>query len=246
VVPAFVGWDDPGAAFTAVTQLGTVAAVLIYFRKDLVRISRTWLRSLHDPSLRGELDARMGWYILIGTIPIGIFGLAFRDQIEDGARDLYVIGIALIVVGLIMLAGERYGHKDREERVVNARDAVVIGLAQAVALIPGVSRSGSTITAGLFLGLERPSAAHFSFLLSIPAIVLSGGLQLVSILDGAEGDEPAIGVVALATLLAFLSGYASIAFLLRWLTRHTMDVFVAYRLVLGAAVLALAGAGVIS
>ena len=246
IVPAFAGWDDPGAAFTAVTQLGTMAAVLIYFRHDLWRIFRTWAASLRDPAHRDELDARMGWYIIVGTIPIGIFGLLFKEQIETGARDLYLIGAALIVVGLVMLAGERYGRKGREEETVNLRDAVAIGFAQAVALVPGVSRSGATITAGLFLGLERPAAAHFSFLLSIPAIVLSGMLQLGTILSGDDGEDISLGLVALATFLAFVVGYASIAFLLRWLARHSMDVFVGYRLLLGTAVLALAGAGAIS
>jgi undecaprenyl-diphosphatase len=245
IVPAFAGWDDPGAAFTAVTQLGTMAAVLIYFRRDLWRIFRAWSASLRDPTRRDELDARMGWYILVGTIPIGIFGIAFREQIENGARDLYLIGTALIVVGFVMLAGERYGRKAREERTVDMRDAVAIGLAQAAALVPGVSRSGATITAGLFLGLERPAAAHFSFLLSVPAVVLSGLLQLETIVSGDNGDDPSLALTALATLLAFVVGYASIAFLLRWLARHSMDVFVAYRVVLGAVVLALVSAGTI-
>jgi undecaprenyl-diphosphatase len=245
IVPAFAGWDDPGAAFTAVTQLGTMAAVLLFFREDLWRIGRTWAGSLRRPELRGELDARMGWYILIGTIPIGIFGLAFKDQIETGARDLYLIGTALIVVGLIMVAGERYGRRERDEEDVELRDSIGIGLAQAVALIPGVSRSGATTTAGLVLGLDRPAAARFSFLLSIPAIVLSGALEFGSILSGEESEDASLWLVGLATLLAFVVGYASIAFLLRWLARHSMNVFVVYRLVLGALVLALAGAGVI-
>jgi undecaprenyl-diphosphatase len=245
IVPAFAGWDDPGAAFTAVTQLGTMAAVLVYFREDLWRILRTWTASLRDPALRGELDARMGWYLIVGTIPISVFGLAFEDQIEGGARDLYLIATALIVVGFVMLAGERYGRKAREERAVTMRDAITIGFAQAAALVPGVSRSGATITAGLFLGLERPAAAHFSFLLSVPAVVLSGLFQLGSILGDGDGDDPGIAATALATLLAFVVGYASIAFLLRWLARHSMDVFVAYRVTLGAAVLALVSAGTI-
>jgi undecaprenyl-diphosphatase len=245
IVPAFAGWDDPGAAFTAVTQLGTMAAVLIYFRRDLIRIFRAWWVSLRDRERLADLDARMGWYILIGTIPIGIFGIAFKDQIETGARDLYLIGTALVVVGFVMLAGERYGRKERSEESVTFRDAVAIGFAQAAALVPGVSRSGATITAGLFLGLERPAAARFSFLLSVPAVVLSGLLELGSILSGEEGEDTSLALVALATVLAFVVGYASIAFLLRWLARHSMDVFVAYRVMLGAAVLALTGAGAI-
>ena len=187
IVPAFAGWEDPGAAFTAVTQLGTMAAVLLYFRDDLGRIGRAWGRSLRDPAARRELDARLGWYIVLGTIPIGIFGLAFKDQIENGARDLYLIGIALIVLGLVLLVAERVASHDRPLEKITTRDGVVIGFAQALALIPGVSRSGATLTAGLFMGLDRTSAARFSFLLSVPAVVLSGLLEFVSILSGSDG-----------------------------------------------------------
>ena len=186
IVPAFMGWDDPGAAFTAVTQLGTMAAVLLYFRADLARIGRAWLRSLRNPEIRRELDARMGWYILLGTIPISIFGLAFKDQIETGARDLYLIGVALIVLGLVLLLAEKIGTRERSMEQIKARDGVVVGFAQALALIPGVSRSGATITAGLFLGFDRTAAARFSFLLSVPAVVLSGLLELASIVTGEE------------------------------------------------------------
>jgi undecaprenyl-diphosphatase len=242
IVPAFVGWEDPGAAFTAVTQMGTMAAVLLYFRADLWRIARTWLASLRRPELRGELDARMGWYIILGTIPIGIFGLALDDQIESGARDLYLIGTTLILLGLLLLLAERIDKRERSIEDINRRDGIVIGFAQAAALIPGVSRSGATITAGLFLGFDRGSAARYSFLLSVPAVVLSGLFQLRNIGDdGGAG----FGATLLATIAAFVVGYASIAFLLHWLARHSTAIFVAYRVVLGALVLALAGAGVI-
>ncbi|MGI8804883.1 MAG: undecaprenyl-diphosphate phosphatase [Thermoleophilaceae bacterium] len=243
VIPAFAGWPDPGAAFTAVTQLGTMLAVVIYFRHDLLRIVRTWTRSLREPALRSELDARLGWYLVIATIPISIFGLAFKDQIETGARDLYLIGTALIVLGLVLLLAERVGTRTRDFDEVGLRDAVVVGFAQALALIPGVSRSGSTITAGLFLGLRRETAARFSFLLSIPAVVLSGLLELGEF-GGSEGSD--LIALAVATAFAFVSGYAAIAFLLRFLVSHTTKVFVAYRVALGAVVIALAAAGVIS
>jgi undecaprenyl-diphosphatase len=245
IVPAFAGWPDPGAAFTAVTQLGTMAAVLLYFREDLLRISRAWLRSLRDPAVRRELDARIGWYILLGTIPIGIFGVLFKDQIETGARDLYLIGTTLIVLGLALLLAEEVGKRDRSIEQIQTRDGFVVGLAQALALIPGVSRSGSTITAGLFLGLDRTAAARFSFLLSIPAVVLSGLLELGSILSGEEGETTSAFGLVVATLLAFVVGYASIAFLLRYLTNHSTRIFVAYRVVLGVLVLALTSAGAI-
>jgi len=245
IVPAFLGWEDPGAAFTAVTQLGTMAAVVLYFWSDLVRIARAWVRSLRDPAARGELDARLGWYILLGTIPIGIFGLLFKDQIETGARDLYLIGTMLILLGLLLLLAERMATHDRPLERINRRDAFVIGFAQALALIPGVSRSGATLTAGLFMGLDRTSAARFSFLLSVPAVVLSGALEFGSILSGEEGEHVGLGALLVATFLAFLAGYASIAFLLRYLANHTTFIFVAYRIVLGAIVLTLAGAGTI-
>jgi undecaprenyl-diphosphatase len=242
IVPAFMGWEDPGAAFTAVTQLGTMAAVLLYFRGDLWRIAHTWARSLRDRELRSTLDARMGWYIALGTIPIGVFGLVFADQIESGARDLYVIGTALIVLGLVLLLAERVARRDRSIEAITRRDGILIGLAQACALVPGVSRSGATITAGLFLGFDRESAARYSFLLSVPAVVISGLFELRKI-----GEEEGAGALPtiIATLGAFVVGYASIAFLLRWLVHHSTAVFVAYRVALGALVLVLAGAAVI-
>ena len=245
IVPAFAGWEDPGAAFTAVTQLGTMAAVLLYFRADLVRIARAWLKSLRDPFVRRSLDARMGWYILLGTIPISIFGVVFKDQIETGARDLYLIGTTLIVLGLILMVAEKVGKRDRPLEQIGPRDGLAIGLAQAASLVPGVSRSGATITAGLFLGFDRASAARYSFLLSVPAVVLSGLFELNTILS--EGDEEHVGIGALiiATVLAFIVGYASIAFLLRWLATHSTAVFVVYRVVIGTLVLALVSAGAI-
>jgi undecaprenyl-diphosphatase len=245
IVPAFAGWEDPGAAFTAVTQLGTMTAVLLYFRADLLRIARAWLRSLRDPEARRELDARMGWYIIIGTIPIGIFGLAFKDQIENGARDLYLISIALIALGFVLLAAERVGSKERQIEDITRRDGITVGCAQALALIPGVSRSGATISAGLFLGFDRTSAARFSFLLSIPAVVLSGLLEFASILNGSDGQHVGLGALAVATFLAFVVGYASIAFLLRYLSNHSTVVFVVYRVALGALVLVLVSTGAI-
>jgi undecaprenyl-diphosphatase len=245
IIPAFAGWEDPGAAFTAVTQLGTMAAVLLYFRVDLWRIARAWTRSLRDPSVRGELDARLGWYILLGTIPIGIFGLIFKDQIETGARDLYLIGTTLIVLGLVLLVAEKVGKRDRSVEQITARDGVALGFAQALALVPGVSRSGATITAGLLLGLDRESAARFSFLLSIPAVVLSGLLELSSIASGEEGENVGTGALIIATVLAFVAGYAAIALLLRFLVTHTTVVFVVYRVALGILVLALVSTGTI-
>ena len=241
IVPAVLGWDDPGAAFTAVIQLGTMAAVLIYFRKDLWRIAGAWLVSLVDRDRRQDLDARMGWYLVVATVPIGIFGLAFSDQIESGARDLRLIGSTLIVFGLVMLAAEKVGTGTKTIEDVDTRDGVAIGLAQSLALIPGVSRSGSTITAGLFLGYTRADAARFSFLLSVPAVVLSGVYQLKDIGDGGVGVAPTV----IAAVVSFIVGYAAIAWLLRWLAGHSIAVFVVYRVALGLLVFALLAADVI-
>jgi undecaprenyl-diphosphatase len=243
IVPAFAGWEDPGAAFTAVIQLGTMAAVVLYFRADLARIARAWLGSLRDRDRRGDADARVGWCIVLGTIPICVVGLAFAEQIESGTRDLSLIATMLIVFGLVLLLAEQVSSRERDIASLTRRDAIVIGLAQALALIPGVSRSGATITAGLFLGLDRVAAARFSFLLSIPAVVLSGLFELRHLVVGSAQGAAGLVPTAVATLLAFISGYASIAFLLRFLTTHTTAVFVAYRVVLGGAVLALAATG---
>src|SRR3712207_4303831 len=220
-------------------------AVLLYFRKDLARIAVAWTRSLRRPELRSELDARLGWYIVLGTIPIGIFGLLFKDEIETGARDLYLIGTVLIVFGLIMLAADRLGSKQRDLDSITTREGLFIGFAQALALVPGVSRSGATISAGLIAGLNREAAARYSFLLSTPAIVLSAAFESRKFI---RGDETGAGPVELivATLLAFIVGYWSITFLLRWVARHSLGIFVGYRVVLGAVVLALTAAGAIS
>ena len=236
VVPAFAGWEDPGAAFTAVTQLGTLAAVLLYFRRDLWSIGRGWLAGLRDRDARGTPDSRLGWFILVGTLPIVVFGAAFSDQIETGARNLRLIGVTLIALGLILLAAEKIGTRTRGLGSLRWRDGVLIGLAQAAALVPGVSRSGATITAGLFLGLDRETAARYSFLLSVPAVVLSGLYELRDI--GGEGGA-GVWPTALATVLAFAVGYASNALLLRYLATHTVLLFVVYRVALGALVLVL-------
>jgi undecaprenyl-diphosphatase len=245
IVPAMLGWDDPGAAFTAVTQLGTEAAVLIYFRKDIRSIATVWTRSLYTPVLRGTAYARLGWYLIVATIPIGLLGLAFEEQIENGARNLWLVGTVLIVFALVLGYADRVGSHERELGLISTRDGILIGLAQSLALIPGVSRSGATMSAGLLLGLDRPSAARFSFLLAIPAVVLSGLFQLAGILNGEEGGGEPIGYVLLATVISFFVGYAAIAWLLQYLTTHSVRLFVGYRIALGALVLALTAAGAI-
>jgi undecaprenyl-diphosphatase len=245
IVPAFVGWDDPGAAFTAVVQLGTMCAEVIYFRQDLLRIARGFLGSLRRPELRGTLDARMGWYLIFATVPITVLGLAFENDIETSARNLKLIGTSLIVLGLVLLVADRTSKRERGMGQLTLRDGLVMGSAQALALVPGVSRSGATITAGLFLGLERAAAARFSFLLSIPAVVGSGLYQLYGIVSGEEAPDVGAGALILSTLFAFIAGYAAIAFLLRFLATHTTMLFVVYRVALGTIVLVFAFAGVI-
>lgn len=231
IAPALLGWDDPGAPFTAVVQIGTMAAVLVYFWSDLWRIAGTWVRSLARRASPDELDARLGWYLIVATVPISAFGVAFSDQIEGGARDLRVVASALIFFGVLLALADRRGAKAKSLADLNHRDGVAIGIAQALALIPGVSRSGATITAGCLAGYQRSDAARFSFLLSIPAVVLSGLYQLRHLADqGGAG----LAATAVATALAFAVGYASIAWLLRWLTTHSASIFVLYRLVLGA------------
>jgi undecaprenyl-diphosphatase len=244
IVPAFLGWEDPGAAFTAVTQLGTMLAVLLFFRTELRALTLAWFRTVTQRRRPRDQDERLAWYIVIGTIPIGVAGLALNHTIENGARNLALIGTALIALGLLLLLAERVGTRERGVESITFRDAMIIGVAQAAALIPGVSRSGATITGGLFIGLDRTAAARFSFLLSVPAVVLSGLFELGKISSG-EGHHTAAGL-ALATLLAFVVGYAAIGFLLRFLTSHSTGIFVFYRVAVGVIVLALLAAGVIS
>jgi len=231
VVSAFLGWQDPGAAFTAVIQLGTETAVLIYFRKEIWEIISTWTRSLYTPALRSHHAARMGWYIIVGSIPIGVLGLVLKDQIETVFRDLRLVGTTLIVFAIILWFADRTArNKLTLERHLSFPHAIVYGFAQALALIPGVSRSGGTITAGLLLDYRREDAARYSFLLAIPAVLSSGLLELAEI---GQGQAPAWGPTILATVISFIVGYAAVAWFLRYISSHRFTVFVAYRIVLG-------------
>ncbi len=243
IVPELFGWSDPGAGFTAVIQLGTMAAVVLYFWSDLWRIALAWLGSLTNAERRSEPDARMGWYLIVATVPIALLGLVFKDQIETGARDLRLIAGTLIVGGLVLLWAEKVASRRKTLDDLTVRDGVTIGLAQSMALVPGVSRSGSTISAGLFLGYRRDDAARFSFLLSVPAVVLSGVFQLK---DVGQGTSPGAVPTVIATLVSFAVGYAAIAWLLRYLTSHTTTVFVVYRVALGALLIVLLATGAIS
>ena len=232
IVPELFGWDDPGAAFTAITQLGTIAAVLVYFRSDLAQIFSGWWRGMRDPAQRDTPEWRLFWMVALGTIPIGVFGFVFRDQIETSARDIQLTAIMLIVFGLVMEAADRFGPQRDELRDLSVRSGVLVGFAQALALIPGVSRSGSTISMGRVLGMQRQAAARYSFLLSIPAVVLSGTFSLKDIGDGVE-----LAPTLVATVVAFISGYLAIAFLIDFLGKHGVTVFTVYRVALGVALL---------
>jgi undecaprenyl-diphosphatase len=242
--------DDAGASFTAVTQLGTELAVLVYFARDIWRIGKAWFSGLfagRRPTAHRNADYRMGWYVIIGTIPICILGLLFKDEIRTGVRNLWVIATALVVFSAVIALAEWLGRQARHADQLNWRDAVVVGVAQTLALVPGVSRSGATISAGLFLGLDRELAARFGFLLAIPAVLASGLFSLPDafhpVLEGMSATGPQLLV---ATVIAFVVGLAAVAWLLRFLVRHSMYWFVGYRVAAGAAVLILLATGVVS
>ena len=244
IFPELFGWGDPGAAFTAVIQIGTELAVLLYFRKDIWRIGSTWVRSLYKPELRGELDSRMGWYIIVGSLPIVILGVLLKDVIETNFRNLWVIGTTLIVLGIILGVADRVGRMDRTIERMTLRHSVYLGLAQACALVPGVSRSGATISMGRFLGYDRAAATRFAFLLAIPAVVGAGLFELKEIPHGENAYGP--GPTFIATVVSFLVGYAAIAWLLRYVTTRSYLPFVIYRSLLGGGTLLLGAAGVLS
>jgi undecaprenyl-diphosphatase len=245
IVGTAFGWDDPGAAFTAITQIGTEIAVLLYFRRDIGRIVVAWLGSLAGRR-KGDPDARMGWLIIVGSIPIVVLGLLFQDRIETTLRDLRIVAIALVAFSLILYWADRVGAKKRELEDLTVGHGVAYGLAQAMALIPGVSRSGGTITMGLFLGYTRAAAARYSFLLAIPAVLGSGVFQAYEALTGdVAGETVSWGPTIVATVIAFAVGLSVIAWLLRYLDRGSFTPFVVYRIVLGLLVLALVGMGVL-
>ncbi|MFD7101994.1 undecaprenyl-diphosphate phosphatase [Streptomyces celluloflavus] len=251
---AFAGWHDPGAAFTAITQIGTEAAVIIYFRKDIARIISTWARSLVNRDLRHDHDAQLGWLVIVGSIPIGVLGITLKDAIAGSFRDLRLIATTLIVMGIVLGIADRLAARDEtggRHRAVqqrksltdlNIKDGLLYGICQAMALIPGVSRSGATISGGLLMGYTRESAARYSFLLAIPAVVASGAYELK---DAGQGHV-AWGPTIFATAIAFIVGYAVIAWFMKFISHKSFMPFVIYRILLGIALFALVGAGVLS
>ncbi|MFJ8199704.1 undecaprenyl-diphosphate phosphatase [Streptomyces sp. NPDC096152] len=252
---AFSGWKDPGAAFTAITQIGTESAVLIYFRKDIGRILSAWFRSLADKEMRRDHDARTGWLVIVGSIPIGVLGVTLKDQIEGPFRDLRITATMLIVVGVVIGIADRLAARDeaggrhrapKQRKTLEnlgVKDGLVFGCCQAMALIPGVSRSGATISGGLFMGYKRESAARYSFLLAVPAVLASGVFELK---DAMESDHVAWGPTLFATVIAFASGYAVIAWFMKYISTRSFMPFVWYRVALGAVIIALVGAGFLS
>ncbi len=244
IFPELFGWGDPGAAFTAVIQIGTELAVLIFFRKDIWRIGKAWVLSLFRPEHRGTLDSRMGWYIIIGSLPIVVLGVLLKDVIERDFRNLWIIGTTLIVMGIVLGVADRVGRTDRGIGKITLTDAVLMGTAQALALIPGVSRSGATISMGRFLGFDREATTRFAFLLAIPAVVGAGVFELKDIPHG--HNDFGWGPTITATVVSFVVGYAAIAWLLRYVSTRSYTPFVVYRIVLGAGTLILLGAGVLT
>lgn len=237
IVGTLIGAQDPGAAFTAICQLGTEAAVILYFRKDIARIVTRWVQSLAGRVPRSDPDARMGWLVILGTVPIGVLGLLFQDAIETTLRGFVVIATTLWVFALVLGAADRFGRKERTLDQLTWKHGLLFGLAQSMALIPGVSRSGGTITMGLLLGYTREAAARYSFLLAIPAVVLSGFYQLYD--EVSTGAAIAWAPTAVATVVAFVVGYVVIAWLMRFITTHSYTVFVVYRIALAVVVYAL-------
>ncbi|MDQ0963443.1 undecaprenyl-diphosphatase [Streptomyces sp. B4I13] len=252
---AFSGWEDPGAAFTAITQIGTEAAVLIYFRKDIGRIIAAWSRSLFDKTMRKDHDAQMGWLVIVGSIPIGLLGVTLKDQIEGPFRDLRITATMLVVVGVVIGVADRLAARDetggkhrapKQRKTLEnlgVKDGLIFGLCQACALIPGVSRSGATISGGLFMGYKREAAARYSFLLAIPAVLASGVFETK---DALEGGHVAWGPTLFATVIAFATGYAVIAWFMRFISTKSFMPFVWYRIALGILLFVLVGAGVLS
>jgi len=234
--------DDGVTAFTAVIQMGAIAAVLVYFFRDIVQIVTGWFRGLVRAELRGKLDYRMGWYVIIGSIPIGVVGLLAKDVISGPLRSLWWVAGALVVWSGVMVVAERLGRQERGEKRLSMRDAVIIGAAQCIALIPGVSRSGATISTGLLLNLDRVTATRLSFFLSIPALTAAGLFELKDVAGSGIGAGPTI----VGTVVSFVVAYASVAWLLRFVAHHTIVAFVPYRVVLGAVLLALLAFEVVS
>ncbi len=236
---------DPGATFTAITQIGTEVAVLVYFWGTIVRIISRWFQSFSGKVARNDPDVRMGWLIIIGTVPIGILGYLFQDVIRNTFRNLWLVAIVLVVFGLLLGAADRWGKRTRQLDRLTYPHGLALGFAQALALVPGVSRSGATTTAGLALGYTRPAAAEYAFLLAVPAVFGSGFYELIQAFQE-PGGPYGLGETAVATVVAFGVGLAVIAFLMQYLKRGSFLPFVIYRVALGGVLMVLLSLGILS
>jgi undecaprenyl-diphosphatase len=228
--------------FTAVIQVGAILAVILYFAKDIWTIARAWVLGLFKAEYRGTFDHRMGWYVIVGSIPIGIVGLLAKDLITGPLRSLWVVGAALILWSGVMLYAERVGRQDRGEKQLTMKDAIIVGVVQCFALIPGVSRSGATISAGLVRGLDRVTATRLSFFFSIPALLAAGAFEL----KDALGGSIEVGPLVVGTVVSFVVAYGTVAWLLRFVAHHSIGAFVPYRVALGALILVLLATSVMS
>ncbi|WP_285724788.1 undecaprenyl-diphosphate phosphatase [Psychromicrobium xiongbiense] len=248
IVGKLIGLPDPGAAFTAVSQLGTEAAVVVFFWRDIVRIIKHWALSLTGKIPRTDPDARMGWLVIIGSLPIILIGLLFQKQIEGALRNLWIVATTLIVFGVILAVADALGKHRRTLDQLTVKQGVIYGLAQCLALIPGVSRSGGTITAGLAMGYTREAAARYSFLLAIPAVIGSGFYELFKVFVKHVGEQGPFGAgeTLLATVVAFVVGYLIIGWFLKFISHNSYRPFVWYRISLGLVVFVLLGFGVIT
>jgi len=236
--------QDAGASFTAVIQLGTELAVVVFFAKMIWQILTGWFKGWVDKESRGQ-DWKMGWFVIVGSIPIGVLGLAGKDLIRDALRNLWITAGMLILFSLVFIVAERVGKKNRGFDELTMKDAIIMGLCQCLALIPGVSRSGGTISGGLFLGLDREVATRFSFLLAIPAVLASGLFSLPDAFDPAAGQAASGMQLLVGTAVAFVVGYASIAWLLKFVSNHSFEWFAAYRIPVGIFVMILLAVGVL-
>jgi undecaprenyl-diphosphatase len=243
IVPALLGWKDPGAAYSAVIQLGTVVAVLAYFWKDIIKLTKAFVRGLVDRQPFGTEDSRLAWFVGLGTIPIALCGLLLKEYIKTSLRSLYVISASLIILAIVLFFVERFASHKRTIGQLTLKDGIIVGLWQALALIPGSSRSGTTITGALSLGLRREDAARYSFLLSIPATTLAGLLEMKDLFEATS--RPSLGALVMGTVVSFIAGIVAISGLLRFLKNQSMFVFVVYRIVLGVLLLGMLGAGVL-
>ncbi|MGV0398436.1 undecaprenyl-diphosphate phosphatase [Corynebacterium suicordis] len=244
IISQLIWGEDAGASFTAVIQLGTELAVLVFFAKDIFRIIKAWFAGLFDSSKR-DFDYRMGWMVIAGTIPVGLLGYLGKDLIRDNLRNLWITASMLVLFSFVFIIAEKFGSKQRSFDKLRMRDAIWMGLAQCLALIPGVSRSGGTVSAGLFLGLDREVATRFSFLLAIPAVLASGIFSLPDAFNPEAGQSASALQLLVGTSIAFVVGYISIAWLLRFVANHSFAWFAAWRIPVGLLVMLLLGFGVL-